>query len=250
MVYTSGGCTLAGGGEGPELPRGKVLVVDSDDRSREALADALTARGYDVVCAASGSEAVDRAVIEKPSAVTVAVGMGGIDGIETCQEIRKSLFAPIVLISDRAEETDLVLGLGVGADYYVTRPVRMPELLAYVEAAVRRETVYRSRRVALDTLRIKDLSLDLAAHELNRNGQMIPLSPTEFRLFAALARNAGRILTRNQLLESVWELKADGIYSRTVDVHIGRIRRKIGDDASKQFYITTVPGLGYKMLAG
>jgi len=249
MIYTNDDSRWASGGEGPELPRGKVLVVDSDEEAREALAGSLAARGYEVVRAASGSEAVDRAPLERPNAITIAVEMPGIDGIETCQEIRKNLFVPIVLISDRSEQTDLVLGLGVGADYYLTKPVSMPLLLAYIEAAVRRETVYSRRRIALDTITIKDLALDLAAHELKRNGAMVQLSPTEFRLFAALARNAGRILTRDQLLESVWELKADGIYSRTVDVHIGRIRRKIGDDASRQCYIVTVPGLGYKMPA-
>jgi DNA-binding response OmpR family regulator len=229
------------------LPRGKVLVVDSDAEAREAIAEALVARGYDVVCARSGNEAVDKALVERPNAVALAVEMAGIDGVETCQEIRKTLFAPVILISERSEETDLVLGLGVGADYYVTKPVSMAQLLAYVEAAVRRETVYSRRRISLDTLKVKDLSLDLAAHELKRNGRTIQLSPTEFRLLTTLARNVGRILTRDQLLESVWELNADGIYSRTVDVHIGRIRRKIGDNAARQRYIVTVPGLGYKM---
>ena len=231
------------------MPRGRVLIVEGDDQAGQAIARGLSARGYEVVRAGSGSEAVGKALIEKPDAIAIAVEVPGADGIEVCQEIRKSLLVPIILISSRVDDTDFVLGLGVGADYYITKPYRMPLLLACVEAAVRREVTYARQRAARDTLTVGDLALDLAEHELERNGETILLSPTEFRLLAALARNAGRTLTRSQLLESVWELKADGIYSRTVDVHIGRIRRKIGDGTAAGRYIVTVPGLGYKMVA-
>ncbi|MGC8861852.1 MAG: response regulator transcription factor [Armatimonadota bacterium] len=230
------------------MSRGKILVADSDNEAREHLAESLSANGYDVIRAASGAEAVRIAQLDCPDAVTIALEMPGMDGIETCREIRKTLFVPIVLIGDHSRESELMSGLDAGADYYVTRPLRTAQVLAYVGAAVRRELVYSRCRPATDTIRIKDLALDLAAHELSRNGQTIQLSPTEFRLLAALARNAGRMLTRQELLQSVWEITAaEDMHSRTVDVHIGRIRRKIGDDGSRQLYISTVRGWGYKM---
>lgn len=230
------------------MPRGKVLVVDSDMQARDRLAEILAARGHYVIRAASGAEAIHMAQIEGPDVVVLPLDMPGMNGIQTCREMRKTLFAPIVLFGDRSCETDLALVLGAGADYYVGGPTHMSQLPAYVDAAVRREIDYTRRRAAADTIRIKDLSLDLGAHELSRDGQAIQLSPTEFRLFAALARNAGRTLTREQLLQSVWEIEAaEGVHSRTVDVHIGRIRRKIGDDGSRQVYISTVRGLGYKL---
>jgi len=232
------------------LAKGKVLIVDDDEDIRELVTRSLESRGYQAFAASSGEEGVKTALAESPDLVILDIEMPGIDGIQACQEIRKSLLVPIVFLSVRAEESDIVLGLGVGADTYLTKPFKLPELLAQVDAAIRRETLYSQRRSQAKLVTIKDLHLDVDAHEVRLDGRSVALSPTEFKLLSVLARNAGRVLTRDELLSSVWDLRGEEIYSRTVDVHVGRIRRKIGDSPSRQSYIVTVPGLGYKMTAG
>ncbi len=236
--------------EVPGLPKGRVLVVDDEEETRQVMERSLSERGFHAVSASSGQEAVRLAASKHLDVIVLDTDMPDMDGLQTCQELRKSTFVPIIVLGARADEPDVVLALGLGADYFLSKPVRTSELAAHVEAAIRRETIYSRRRDEWETIRIKDLELDSAAHELRRNGRLILLSATEFRLLQALARNVGRILTRDQLLDSVWDLKADGIYSRTVDVHIGRIRRKIGDNPASPRYIMTVPGIGYKMLNG
>lgn len=232
------------------MPRGKILIVDDDEQTREFVERVLGERGYRVTSASTGEQGLRTAATGNPDLIVLGMDMSSSDGTQTCQEIRKNAFIPIIAVGNRSDETDVVLSLGVGADYYLTKPLRSSEFAAYVEAGIRRQTIYSQRSLEANAMRVKDLVLDFPAHELRRGGRLIPLSPTEFRLVHTLARNAGRIMTRDQLLDSVWEFKADGIYSRTVDVHIGRIRRKIGDTPAKPRYIVTVPGLGYKMVSG
>lgn len=229
------------------MSKGKLLVVDDEEEVRHLITEGLTQRGYEVVPASSGEEALEKVTAERPDIVILDVDMPGMDGIQTCREIRRSLFMPIILLSAHCEETDIVLGLGVGADNYLIKPFRMPVLLAYIDAAIRRQMFYSQSPSQARFLRVKDLVLDISAHELRRNRKTVPLTQTEFRLFQTLAQNAGRVLTRDQLLDNVWEVDSDSVYSRTVDVHIGRMRRKIGDNPSAQQYIVTVRGLGYKM---
>ncbi len=167
--------------------------------------------------------------------------------IHTCTELRATSTSPIIMLSANGEDADIALGLGVGADAYLIKPVSVQVLTAYVEAAFRRETAYRKRQSRSKPLYIRDLIVDLAGCELRRNGAIVSLSPTEFRLLKALAENAGRVLSRDQLLNNVWETRAEDVYSRTVDVHIGRLRRKIEDDVTNPTYIITVAGMGYKL---
>ena len=229
------------------MPKGKVLVIDDEEDIRELVGGSLANRGYNVVLACSGEEGLAKALGEKPDVIVLDVEMPDMDGIQTCQEIRKHILVPIIFLSVRSDETDVVLGLGVGGDNYLTKPLSICELLAYVEAAMRRETVYSQRRNQTRLIAVKDLVVDLDAHELRQDGRTIPVSATEFKLIQILAENVDRVLTRNQLLDHVWQTKADNIFSRTVDVHIGRVRRKIGDDPNHPRYIVTVPGLGYKI---
>ena len=229
------------------MPKGTVLVVDDEEDVRELVGGSLANRGYGVVLARSGEEGLAKALGENPDVIVLDVEMPDMDGIQTCQEIRKHLLVPIIFLSTRSDETDIVLGLGVGGDNYLTKPFKIPELVAHVEAAMRRETLYSQRRKETRLVAVKDLVVDLAAHELRQAGNTIPVSVTEFKLIQMLVENVDRVLTRDQLLDRVWETKADNIYSRTVDVHIGRVRRKIGDDPNHPRYIVTVPGLGYKI---
>lgn len=230
--------------------KGRVLVVCGDELRRTELAGHFADRGFGVGTAADADDARKQADSDKPDVIVLDEDASDLDGPRASQEIRKISAAPIILLSSRSDDTDIVLALGMGADHYLIKPVKTSELLAYVEAAARREKLCNRSVTEPDKFQVKDLILDIPAHELRRDGALIPLSNTEFKLVQALARNAGRILTRDQLLDSVWNCKSEGVFSRTVDVHIARIRRKINDSATSQEYIKTIPGLGYKMVVG
>jgi two-component system response regulator MtrA len=232
------------------VPKGNVLVVVGEKGARQSIGQALTRRGYEATLAASGSQAVALAHTAQPDLVFLDTDSPDTDAVATCTELRAFLLSPIIILSSRGDEADIVLGLGVGADSYLTKPVPVAVLLATIEAATRRETSYRQRQCKMESLMVRDLTVDIAGCELRRNGTSIPLSPMEFRLMRVLAQNAGRVLTRDQLLNSVWEVRGDQVYSRTVDVHIGRLRRKIEDDPYHPRYIVTVAGVGYKMREG
>ncbi len=226
----------------------RILVVDDDDDILRLVSAALKSRGYDVLTAGTGADGVAHCAAQHPDLVILDIELPDTTGIEVCQEIRRSNMVPIVFLTVRGEETDVVLGLGVGADSYITKPFRIPELVARVEATLRREIVYAERKKLRRVLTVRDLSLDLNAYEVSKAGASVRLTATEFRLLHALAEHVGQVLTRDQLLDYVWELRADGIYTRTVDVHVGRLRRKLEDNPARPQYIVTVAGLGYKML--
>lgn len=229
------------------MPKGSVLAIIGEEAVGQVLSQALTKRGYEVSLVASESEGLSMARHARPDLVIFDMDMPSANGAQACTELRSVVAAPIILLSAHAEESDIVLGLGVGADAYLTKPVSIPVLIAHIDAAIRRETTYRQRQSETRPIAVHDLTVDLAGCELRRNGALIPLSPTEFRLIRALAENVGRVLTRDQLLDSVWEMRASDVFSRTVDVHIGRLRRKIEDNPTSPNYIVTVSGVGYKL---
>ena len=229
------------------MGKGRILVVDDDEDILRLVSGSLRARGFEMLTAATGSDGVNLCLAQHPDLVILDIELPDKDGIEVCQEIRRTKLVPIIFLTVRGEETDVVLGLGVGADSYITKPFRIAELVARTEAALRRETVYAQRKMHRPLLTVKDISLDLSAYEVRKRGSLVPLTATEFRLLQTLAEHKDQVLTRDQLLDHVWDLRADGIYTRTVDVHIGRLRKKIENDPSRPEYIVTVAGLGYKM---
>jgi DNA-binding response OmpR family regulator len=229
------------------VPKGSILLIGGDEGSRQSIAQALIGRDYAVSHLASGEEGAAAARHAHPDLIILDSALPDQTCTQTCTELRAISTAPIIMLSTGEEDADIVLGLGVGADAYLIKPVSMPVLVAQVETAFRRETAYRKRQSRSKPLQIRDLIVDLAGCELRRNGAVIPLSPTEFRLMRALAENVGRVLSRSQLLDNVWETRAEDVYSRTVDVHIGRLRRKIEEDISSPTYIVTVAGMGYKL---
>lgn len=229
------------------LRKGKILIVDDDEDILRLVGGALKVRGYDIVTASTGAGGVALAVAEQPDLIILDIELPDMSGTDVCQQIRLTNLVPILFLTVRSDETDVVLGLGVGADYYVTKPFKVPELIAGVEAALRRETVYAERKKHRSSISVKDLQIDLSAFEVRKKGEPVQLTTTEFKLLQTLAEHPGRVLTRDQLLDCVWDLRAEGIYTRTVDVHIGRLRKKIEDDPSRPQYIVTVAGLGYKM---
>lgn len=232
------------------MPKGNVLVVVGELEAQQSISHALVSRGYGVSLATSEEAGLSAARLTPFDAIILDADLQNCAGIETCSRLRTLLVTPIILVSSHAGEADIVLGLGIGADAYLPKPIDMPVLIAYVDAAVRRETTYRQRQGKARPLKVSDLTVDLSGCELRRNGTTIPLSPTEFRLIRTLAEHAGRVLTRDQLLDTVWDMRADDVYSRTVDVHIGRLRRKIEDDPTRPQYIVTVTGVGYKLRDG
>ncbi len=231
------------------MPKGSILLIGGDENSRQSIAHALAGRGYAVSFSMFGDECMAAARHNQPDLIILDSTLLDQCCTQTCTDLRAMCTSPIIILSSDKDDYDIALGLGVGADAYLIKPVAKSVLVAQVESAMRRETAYRKRQSKFKPIYVRNLVVDLAGCELKKNGAVILLSPTEFKLVRALAENAGRVLSRDQLLDSVWNTRADGVYSRTIDVHIGRLRRKIEDDIRNPSYIVTVTGMGYKLRA-
>lgn len=224
----------------------KILVVDDEPQIRTVLRGYLEAEGYDVAEAADGAEAL-AALREDPAAlVLLDVMLPGMDGLEVLRQLRSFSDAYVILVTARAEEVDKLVGLGVGADDYVTKPFSPREVTARVKAMLRRDN--RGDRADADpVLRFDGLSVNPAHREVEANGTSVVLSSLEFDLLAALAVEPGRVFSRAQLLEKVWGYDFYGD-ERVVDVHIRSLRSRLGDDAGDPHLIATVRGVGYKFV--
>ena len=220
-----------------------ALVVDDEPHVAELIASVLTAEGFAVTSAADGPAALRRARASQPDIVVLDVGLPGLDGFEVCRALRKDAPVPILFVTARGEEIDRVVGLELGADDYVTKPFSPRELVARVRAVLRRsgapEPPLAQKRVA------GDLAIDADKREVTLGGRRIDLKPREFDVLWLFVRNDGRVFTRDQLIETLWGFDFDGD-PRTVDVHIRRIRRAIGDRADRPRYLHTIHGVGYK----
>lgn len=205
-----------------------------------ALADA----GFSVVTAADGDEAMARFRADRPDAVLLDVMLPKRDGLEVLRSIRALSSTPVLMVTARDDTSDIVVGLELGADDYITKPFEMPILLARLRAALRRAR----RDPEQERLRIGDVDIDVAAHRVTRGSEEIDLSPTEFRLLVELAGSAGRVFTRELLLENVWDYPATGD-TRLVDVAIQRLRSKLELEPSRPQLIETVRGFGYRATA-
>jgi two-component system, OmpR family, response regulator MtrA len=220
----------------------RILVVEDDASIRELTERGLRTAGFEVLTAAAGDEGLMRFRTEHPDAVVLDVMLPGMDGLEVCKAIRASSSVPVVMLTARTDTLDVVVGLESGADDYVTKPFEMPELIARVRASLRRAS--RSGP-ADDLLQAGTVRIDVAAHTVERSGEPIELTPTEFRLLTELARHAGNVLSREQLLELVWGYDYLGD-SRLVDATIQRVRAKVEPDRSEPSVIETVRGVGYR----
>jgi len=224
----------------------KILVVDDEANLRNLVGSYLRAEGFDVVEAANGDEAVAAVQRREPDLVILDVMMPGMDGVEALREIRRFSDVYVIMLTARAEETDKVVGLSVGADDYLTKPFSPRELIARVKAVLRRA---RSGRPASeDLLTFDGLEIDVSRRLVERDGKARDLTALEFDLLAKLASQPGRVFSRRQLLEAVWGWDYVGD-ERVVDVHIRNLRRALDDDATDPDLIGTVRGVGYRFLA-
>jgi DNA-binding response OmpR family regulator len=214
----------------------KVVVVEDEPTIAAAVADRLRADGYDVHVAADGPGGVALCAQVRPDVVVLDLMLPGFDGYEVCRRLQAERPVPVLMLTARDDETDVVAGLRMGADDYVTKPFSPRELSARVAALLRR-TAYTG---AADVLRLGDVEVDRASRRVRRAGETVHLTPTEFDLLARLAQRPGAVLTRDQLLADVWSWNGAAGTTRTVDSHVAALRRKLGDDV-----VRTVHGVGY-----
>ena len=215
----------------------KIVVVEDEPTIAEAVAARLRADGHTVLVSGDGLDAVALCRRERPDLVVLDLMLPGLDGYEVCRQVQAERPVPVLVLTARGEETDVVVGLRLGADDYMTKPFSPRELSARVEALLRRA----SRRPDAEApLRAGEVELDPVTRRVHRRGQEVHLTPTEFDLLARLAHRPGAVLTREQLLADVWGWRDAGSTTRTVDSHVAALRRKLGDDV-----VRTVVGVGY-----
>jgi len=223
-----------------------ILVVDDEQSYRDALRVALEREGFRVEVAADGAEAIARFDASKPQLVLLDVMLPKITGVDVCRELRTRSQVPIIMVTARNAEIDAVVGLEVGADDYVTKPFRLRELVARVRAALRRGRVDEGTvQDHGDVLEIGEVCLDAGRHEVRVKGTQVPLPLKEFELLELLLANAGRVLTRDVLIDRVWGPNYYGD-TKTLDVHVKRLRAKVEDDPTHPERIVTVRGVGYR----
>jgi two-component system response regulator MtrA len=222
----------------------RILLVEDDPSIREVTALGLRASGFAVGAAADGVEGLARWRSERPDLVLLDVMLPRLDGLEVLRAIRREATTPVVMLTARADTIDVVVGLESGADDYVKKPFEMPELVARVRAALRRRGS-ESGEAADETIVLGPLRIDPAGRTVALDGRLIDLTRTEFDLLVELARQPGRVLDRETLLDRVWGYDFLGD-SRLVDVAIGRLRAKVEADAANPSLIATVRGAGYK----
>lgn len=223
-----------------------VLVVDDEQSYRDALAVALEREGFVVELAADGIEALERFDAVHPSLVLLDVMLPRLSGIDVCRELRSRSTVPIIMVSARNAEIDAVVGLEIGADDYVTKPFRLRELIARVRAGLRRVPAEVSNMPAgTGELEVGDVRLDAARHEVFVRGELTALPLKEFELLELLLTHAGRVLTRDVLIDQVWGPNYFGD-TKTLDVHVKRLRAKVEDDPAHPRRIVTVRGVGYR----
>lgn len=224
-----------------------VLIVEDDEAMSVALRDGFEYEGYSVSVAKDGEAGLELATTATPDLILLDVMLPKMTGLDICKQLRGNGSAvPIIMLTARGQEIDKVLGLKLGADDYITKPFGFMELLARAEAVLRRSTASLQPAAAPpDVYRFGDVTIDFKRHEATKGGQPIDLSPREFQLLAYFIEHKGEIVTREKLLDAVWDYNAIP-FTRTVDMHIAKLRKKVEDNPGDPKYVVTVHRLGYK----
>jgi DNA-binding response OmpR family regulator len=222
-----------------------VLLVDDDHKLVSLVRMYLEREGFQVVAAYDGAQALDVVARHRPQFIILDLMLPRIDGISVCQRIRKTSSVPILMLTAKVEEADKLVGLQVGADDYVTKPFSPRELVARVRAILRRAALHEPLASRLIQ---GSLVMDLDRHEVFLDGREVRLTSIEYKLLQALMEFPGRVFTRDQLLAHVYAFNESNVVDRTIDVHIGKVREKLGDDPAQPHHIQTIRGVGYKLL--
>jgi two-component system response regulator RegX3 len=222
-----------------------VLVVEDEEAFVDALTVGLRREGFHVQVARDGAQALDLFDVVQPDLVLLDVMLPRISGIDVCRQLRKRTQVPIIMVTAKGAEIDTVVGLEVGADDYVTKPYRLRELVARMRAVLRRAPTNGYGDTHEGVLDVGDVRLDPDRHEVVIRGQVVPMPLKEFELLALLLANAGRVLTRDTLIDRVWGPDYVGD-TKTLDVHVKRLRSKVEDDPGNPTRIVTIRGLGYR----
>ncbi|HEY3363501.1 MAG TPA: response regulator transcription factor [Symbiobacteriaceae bacterium] len=225
----------------------RILVVDDEESIVQLIAYNLRRAGYEVITTGDGEAALRLARTESPDLVILDLMLPGMDGFDVCKEIRKESDLPILMLTARSEEIDRVIGFEIGADDYVAKPFSPRELVGRVKAILRRSRREVEPDAAQDTRVFGPLSINFVTYEVNRDGNRVDLTPTEFQILKVLAQSPGRVFTRDELVDRVIGQDFFGDV-RTVDVHIRHLRSKIEANPSDPAFIETVRGVGYKFV--
>lgn len=221
-----------------------IMVVDDDQDLAEMLGIVLNGSGFEVDLVNSGDQVMDLFNAHEPDLILLDVMLPGLSGIEVCKEIRRKSMVPIVMLTAKGDSHDVVLGLEAGADDYMVKPFNPSELVARIKVRLRRVGI-----ASTSSLKIGQIEIDQVAHTIIRNGKAIPLTRLEFDLLVALAKEPGRVFSRDALLSEVWgyQQAAD---TRLVNVHVQRLRAKVEEDPDNPKVVMTVRGVGYKAGTG
>ena len=221
----------------------KVLIVEDDESMGTALRDGFQYEGYDVTLAKDGATGLKLATENTPDLIILDVMLPKMNGLDVCREIRKAgNTVPVIMLTARGQEIDKVLGLKLGADDYITKPFGFLELMARVEAVLRRAS---GRTATIEAYRFGQVTVDFKKGEVRKNGKLLEISPRELRLLQFFIEHRGEVVAREQLLDTVWDYDAAPL-TRTVDMHVAKLRKKIEDSPTVPRFIVTVHGMGYK----
>lgn len=229
------------------MSQNSVAIVDDDTKLTKLLQMYFDKEGFATWTAHEGFEAVRLVREKKPDIIILDLMLPGIDGWEICRRVRRDSDVPILMLTARDEETDRLIGLEMGADDYVTKPFSPREVVARAKAILRR---YRKPAATKpEPVKFGNLSIDFDRYEVKKNGELVDITPTEFKILELLTTNPGRVSTRLHMVEFIQEYAFDG-YERTIDAHVKNLRRKLEDNPKEPQYIVTVYGVGYKFAGG
>lgn len=221
----------------------EILVVDDEVQMRRLLRSTLESAGYKITLVENGKEAVHTASTKRFDVMLLDLGLPDGDGIEVLKKIREWATYPIIVLSVRSTEQDIITALDVGANDYLTKPFRTGELLARIRGALR---VHHSAAAGDPVFSFGSIFVDLEAHSVKRNNELVKLTPTEFALLTLFIRNAGKVLTHNYILQQIWGPKSEG-ESQYTRVYVGQLRKKLEDDPNNPAYFITESGIGYRL---